>query len=57
MFHYKGTFRPTQRPNLKKEKVVVIAGGTGLIGLKMARKFYFEGWKVVILTRDTSKQG
>ena len=32
-------------------KTVIIAGGTGMIGKILARKFYYEGWNVTVVSR------
>jgi NADP-dependent 3-hydroxy acid dehydrogenase YdfG len=44
---YEGSFEPTVCSGVKRSsKTVIIAGGTGMIGSKVARSFYLAGWNV-----------
>jgi uncharacterized protein YbjT (DUF2867 family) len=50
-------WQTNRRPNDKSmdDKIIAVAGATGLQGGDVARKLLADGWKVRALTRDPNK--
>jgi uncharacterized protein YbjT (DUF2867 family) len=44
-----------KRSNTMEDKIIAVAGATGLQGGKVARRLLAQGWKVRALTRDVDK--